>query len=330
MCLNLVPAFLQTRWGTHSLTAAIRALLKEALNDAMNHRFVLLSEWDIPLYPPTVIYVQLMAEQHSRITACPGPMVRSQFHHLLRVHMWFQAQINLFPCFSVLWPKPRPYLVTWSLKDLCTGLCLCLNPPKKAWTPHVPSFGGLSRSRSVVVRNEKDFAKLSLSITQPELLVPLVCMQFKMKPGRWAGGFQNSSFGFQHWRRADTWFILIRRHAEIVAEDRTVEREFAENCQHIDTNISRQPCPTLASSSVYNQMALCGHSWLYKDPKYLHHFSDKSSGAASFFLNALLHITQTPQAHISLVLQVLDGSIVPMYGLSYNFDMPAFRRRRLV
>ena len=137
---------------------------------------------------------------------------------------------------------------------------------------------------------KRDFAKLPLSFTQPECLVPLVCMQFKTKPGRWAGSFQNSSFGFQHWRRADTWFALIRRHAKMVAEDRTVERDFAENCQHIDTNISRQPCPTLASSSVYNQMALCGHSWLYKDPKYLHHFSDKSSGAASFFLNALLHI----------------------------------------
>lgn len=67
----------QTRWGTHSLTIAIRALLKEALNDAQNQRFVLLSEWDIPLYPPRVVYLQLMAEYASRINACPGPMVRA-------------------------------------------------------------------------------------------------------------------------------------------------------------------------------------------------------------------------------------------------------------
>ncbi len=74
-----VTVFPQTRWGTHSLTTSIRALLKEALNDVQNQRFVLLSEWDIPLYPPRVVYLQLMAEQASRIDACPGPMVCAPF-----------------------------------------------------------------------------------------------------------------------------------------------------------------------------------------------------------------------------------------------------------
>ncbi|EIE20983.1 hypothetical protein COCSUDRAFT_43360 [Coccomyxa subellipsoidea C-169] len=147
---RVIPLRVKTQWGTHSLTAAIRGLLKEALNDAMNQRFVLLSEWDIPLYPPTVIYVQLMAEQTSRLSACLGPM-------------------------------------------------------------------------------------------------------FKMKPGRWVGSLQNTSFQFQHWRRADTWFALIRRHAEIIVEDRTVEREFAENCQHTDANVSRHCSPRNPNLNMWRE-----------------------------------------------------------------------------
>ncbi|CAL8469014.1 g8555 [Coccomyxa elongata] len=133
---RVIPTRLKTRWGTHSLTTAIRALLKEALNDAQNQRFVLLSEWDIPLYPPRVVYLQLMAEHASRIDACPGPM-------------------------------------------------------------------------------------------------------FKMKPGRWRGNFLNTTFEFQHWRRAETWFSLMRHHAQAIIEDHSIEQQFAENCQHSDTNISR-------------------------------------------------------------------------------------------
>lgn len=69
-------------WGTHSLTVAIRALLKQALQEPLNQRFALMSEWDIPLYPPSVLYVQLMSEERSRIKACPTPLVRQTFQHL--------------------------------------------------------------------------------------------------------------------------------------------------------------------------------------------------------------------------------------------------------
>lgn len=65
----------QTHWGTHSLTIAIRALLEFSLEDSLNQRFVLLSESDVPLYPATVVWLQLMNEQQSRIRACPGPLV---------------------------------------------------------------------------------------------------------------------------------------------------------------------------------------------------------------------------------------------------------------
>ena len=36
----------------------------------MNKKFVLISESDVPLYPPQVFYMQLMMERTSRINAC--------------------------------------------------------------------------------------------------------------------------------------------------------------------------------------------------------------------------------------------------------------------
>ena len=67
---------IQMHWGTHSLTVAIRALLEAAVEDSLNQRFVLLSESDVPLYPATVTYMQLMAEADSRVRACRGALVR--------------------------------------------------------------------------------------------------------------------------------------------------------------------------------------------------------------------------------------------------------------
>ena len=63
-------ATLQTRWGTHSLTKAILLLMETALEEPLNQRFVLLSESDIPLYPPAVVWLQLTSEQKSRIHSC--------------------------------------------------------------------------------------------------------------------------------------------------------------------------------------------------------------------------------------------------------------------
>lgn len=61
---------LTTRWGTHSLVAAARLLLQEALRDPRNQRFLLLSESDVPLWPPGLLYLQMMAEPRSSVRAC--------------------------------------------------------------------------------------------------------------------------------------------------------------------------------------------------------------------------------------------------------------------
>lgn len=57
-------------WGTFSLVAALKKLLKAALADPLNLKFMLISESGIPLYPAQTMWVQLMLEEKSRINAC--------------------------------------------------------------------------------------------------------------------------------------------------------------------------------------------------------------------------------------------------------------------
>ena len=60
----------RVEWGNHTVVEAERALLRAALADPANQRFVLLSESCLPLHPAAVVYAQLMAEQRSRVNAC--------------------------------------------------------------------------------------------------------------------------------------------------------------------------------------------------------------------------------------------------------------------
>ena len=45
-------------------------MLREALKEPRNQRFLMLSDSGVPLYPPTVVWQQLMSESKSRIDAC--------------------------------------------------------------------------------------------------------------------------------------------------------------------------------------------------------------------------------------------------------------------
>ena len=67
-CFTLFNA--QVSWGSHSEVEAMRLLLRAALANTLNERFVYLCETAIPIYPPTVVYHQLMKETKSRIDAC--------------------------------------------------------------------------------------------------------------------------------------------------------------------------------------------------------------------------------------------------------------------
>lgn len=50
------------------------ALLRVALQDPSNTRFVLLSETCAPLYPATLVWAQLQGEHRSRLNACANPL----------------------------------------------------------------------------------------------------------------------------------------------------------------------------------------------------------------------------------------------------------------
>ncbi len=64
----------KTNWGGFSLIEALRIMLRQALQDARNVRFVLLSDSSIPLYPATFTWLQLVTERKSRVDACNLPV----------------------------------------------------------------------------------------------------------------------------------------------------------------------------------------------------------------------------------------------------------------
>ncbi|KAG7590019.1 Glycosyl transferase family 14 [Arabidopsis suecica] len=69
-------------WGMVSMVEAERRLLANALLDAGNHRFVLLSESDIPLFNFSTIYSYLTNSQHSYVDVydLPGPAGRGRYN----------------------------------------------------------------------------------------------------------------------------------------------------------------------------------------------------------------------------------------------------------
>lgn len=82
-------------WGQWSVAEAEKRLYTAALKDGRNQRFILLSESCMPLYPPHILWAQVMSEQRSRVRACsykqePLP--------------WYVP--NAFPtAFNTLWRK---------------------------------------------------------------------------------------------------------------------------------------------------------------------------------------------------------------------------------
>lgn len=71
---TLLPETHEASWG--DTTPATRQLLRAALKDPLNVNFLLLSDSDIPLYPATLVYQQLVHEKKSRVAACwPYDMV---------------------------------------------------------------------------------------------------------------------------------------------------------------------------------------------------------------------------------------------------------------
>ncbi len=110
-----VPNRVETEWGGHSLAEASKRLLRTALQDPLNQRFVLISEDSIPLYPPATIYQQLMLEDKSRINACKL--------------MFWRRQMNRYSCWThALRLAPLQLHLDVHLSCLLSG-CTCVLPP---------------------------------------------------------------------------------------------------------------------------------------------------------------------------------------------------------
>lgn len=67
---TVIPGCIEAQRSHHSLIEAERLLLKEALYDELNRRFILVSETHVPLYPGAVMWTQLQAEVVSRVDGC--------------------------------------------------------------------------------------------------------------------------------------------------------------------------------------------------------------------------------------------------------------------
>ena len=55
---TLLPEKYEASWG--DTTPATRAMLRAGLADPLNSNFMLLSDSDIPLYPATLVYQQVL------------------------------------------------------------------------------------------------------------------------------------------------------------------------------------------------------------------------------------------------------------------------------
>lgn len=95
------------------MVVAMRLLLRAALADLPNQRFMYACEHTVPLYPPTLVYQQLMGEAKSRINACPE---REQTNDvsllLLKIHSaapkspWISS-LSADPCILALHRHPE-------------------------------------------------------------------------------------------------------------------------------------------------------------------------------------------------------------------------------
>ena len=60
-------ARIRTGWFGYSLASALKRRYHAALRDPRNKRMVLMSEQDVPLLPPAVFYLQLLASNKSLV-----------------------------------------------------------------------------------------------------------------------------------------------------------------------------------------------------------------------------------------------------------------------
>ena len=69
-------------------------MINKALQEPRNKRLILLSESEIPLYPPQAVHHQLLSETKSRIDSCGGGVSGILHPHLI----FFPNILSLLSC----------------------------------------------------------------------------------------------------------------------------------------------------------------------------------------------------------------------------------------
>ncbi|KAK9862348.1 hypothetical protein WJX84_002596 [Apatococcus fuscideae] len=74
-----IPGRVPVTWGQWSVVEGERILLRTALKNTANQRFILLSETCLPLGPPHMLYLQFLSERLARINACKQDTVEDAY-----------------------------------------------------------------------------------------------------------------------------------------------------------------------------------------------------------------------------------------------------------
>lgn len=73
---------------SHTLVQVERHMLRQALMDELNERFIFLSESQVPLYPAATVYMQLLHEPKARIDACEPTSAELDEKEVLSYWRW--------------------------------------------------------------------------------------------------------------------------------------------------------------------------------------------------------------------------------------------------
>ena len=91
---------------------AEKLLMRQALADPLNQRFVLLSETCVPLFPAPLVWAQLQGETRSRVNACANSSNPDDenWRMTYRCPSSFPTATLLPSCFLSHQPKSRWYV----------------------------------------------------------------------------------------------------------------------------------------------------------------------------------------------------------------------------
>ena len=196
--------------SAHVQVAAEKLLLRAALEDTANARFVLLSETCVPLYPATVVWAQLVGEPRSRLNACAQPGDEDG-------RMTYRWPSVLHAC-----PRKKSHAGgSPGIKPLIRSV------PGTGMALHACHTRVHACVRSSLCIAEEVLCRRGLF----EWYKEGSCKSSSVRACRWADAMARPTLSKEHWRKSNQWFALTARHAQLVLADTVVAEAFSK-CAH--------------------------------------------------------------------------------------------------